>query len=70
MIDYQSKYKQKLIFLLLIILILPLIIVFYFGQKSNVDVKQAPLVSIENSITLNLRGTIRDIKLSKDSKTA
>ena len=70
MIDYQSVFKQKLIFFILIILILPLIVIFYFGQKSDVDIKQAPLVSIQNSITLNLRGTIRDIKLSKNSKTA
>lgn len=70
MIDYQSKFKQKLIFLLLLILIFPFIIIFYFGQKSDIGIKQAPLTSIQNSTTFNLRGTIRDIKLSKDSKTA
>ena len=70
MIDYQSEFKQKLIFSLLTIFILPLIIIFYIGQKSDADIKQTPSTSIENMTTLNLRGTIRDIKLSKNSKTA
>ncbi|WP_457745959.1 LVIVD repeat-containing protein [Sulfurimonas sp.] len=70
MIDYQSKFKQKLIILLLIIFIVPLLIVLYFGEKSHINVKSNPLLSIQNSTTLHLRGTIRDIKLSKDSKTA
>ena len=70
MIDYQSKFKKKFTFLLLIILTVPLIIISYFGQKSASDIKQSPTVSIKSTTTLNLRGTIRDIKLSKDSKTA
>lgn len=70
MIDYQEKFKQKLIFILLIILIVPFIIIFYSGQKSDSDIKQARTVSIKQTTTLGLRGTIQDIKLSKDSKTA
>jgi len=70
MIDYQSKFKQKLVFLLLIIFLLPLIIILYLGKNLDTNVQKNTLLSIEKSTTLNLRGTIKDIQLSKDSKTA
>lgn len=71
MIDQQALFIRRLIYLLLIIFILPLIIIFYFGQKPDVNnIKKPPLISIKNSSTLNLRGTIQEVKLSKDSKTA
>ena len=70
MIDYQVKFKQQLIFILLSILIVPFIIIFYIGQKSHTTVKHPLASSIQKSTTLGLRGSIQDITLSNDSKTA
>jgi hypothetical protein len=69
-IDHQSEFRQKVILLLLIILLLPLLFIFYFGQKSATNVQETQPILITNSKTLHLRGTIRDIKLSKNSKYA
>lgn len=71
MIDYQLKFKQQLIFILLAILIVPFIVIFSIGQKFQHETITHPLVSsIQKSTTLNLRGSIQDITLSKDAKTA
>jgi len=70
LIDYQLKFKQQLIFILLIILTVPFIIIFYIGHKSQVTLKQPLTTSVQKSITLGLRGTMQDITLSNDSKTA
>lgn len=45
----------------------PLLVMIYIKQKSDTNIQQTPPIAITNSKTLNLRGIIRDLKLSEDS---
>lgn len=69
MIDYQQRFKQKLVFLLLLIFLLPLLIISFLAQSSQ-DIKQQTYDAVQKSKTLNLRGKTRDIALSKQREIA
>jgi len=69
MIDYQSEFKQKLMILILSIIVLPLVTIIYFGYESK-TIKTNKHIYIDESTIVNLRGTIREIKISKDEKIA
>ncbi|QOP45677.1 LVIVD repeat-containing protein [Sulfurimonas paralvinellae] len=70
MIDYQEAFKKRVFILFLLILIITPITVIYLGKKSSTLNEKAPGLSVKNSFALHLRGSVQDIKLSKNSKTA
>ena len=70
MIDYQARFKQKFVKLLLLIFILVpvfFLVLNYTVEKKH-DMKTTTL--IKNNILFKLRGRVKDITISKNGKTA
>ena len=74
MINYQEKFKKKLARILLILLIVPPLLFSYIAYKSDSSrtIKNRPntTATIQAMKLFGLRGTVRDIKLSKDGTIA
>lgn len=70
MIDYQKKFKQKFISLILVVFLFPPIVVLYASYTPAPTVKLKAEQSIKSTSYFKLRGTIRDIKISKDENIA